>query len=153
MSSQKNHNIHQIKDQTDLNYALAIRAIVFIDEQNCPFDEEFDEYDRLDSEEVIHYIVKQDNKPVATARIIFPKVHQAKIGRIAVLKTFRGKGLGTYFIEQMLHTLKTDGYTHISINAQEHLQSFYEQFGFVQNSEAFDEAGIPHIQMLLQTHV
>ena len=148
MSKQKNYQIAQIKDQTDLNYVLAIRAIVFIDEQHCPFDEEFDSYDMLDSEEVIHYIVKQNNKPVATARIIFHD-HQAKIGRIAVLKAFRGKGLGTYFMEQMINTLKTNGYTHISINAQEHLQSFYEKFGFVQNSETFDEAGIPHIQMFL----
>jgi predicted GNAT family N-acyltransferase len=57
--------------------------------------------------------------------------------------------LKNYSIEQMLHTLKTNGYIHISIHAQEYLQSFYEKLGFLREDDIFDEAGIPHIKMFL----
>jgi predicted GNAT family N-acyltransferase len=149
MPEQKKYSIEQIKDQTDLNYALAIRAIVFIEEQKCPFDEEFDSYDVLNNPNVIHFIVKKNNQPVATARMILEKDHQAKIGRIAILKDFRRKGLGTYFMKYLIQRLKADDYTHITINAQEHLKSFYEELGFFREGEVFDEAGIPHIKMFL----
>ena len=147
MPDQKNYSIEQIKDQTNLNYALAIRAIVFIEEQKCPFDEEVDSYDLLNNPNVIHFIVKENNQPIATARVIFPEEHEVKLGRIAILKDFRRKGLGTHFMKHLIQRLKTDRYTHISIHAQEHLQSFYEELGFCREGDIFDEAGIPHIKM------
>ena len=151
MDTQKAYKINEIKDQKDLTYALGIRAIVFIDEQNCPFDEEFDDYDRLETSNVIHFIVKHDKKPLATARVIYHDKTQVKIGRIAVLKTFRGKGIGTHLLSHIMKTLISQNYTDISINAQQHLEAFYRSLGFQTSSDVFDEAGIPHIQMYYQS--
>ena len=101
----------------------------------------------LNTPNVIHFMVKENNQPVATARLILENDHHAKIGRIAILKDFRRKGLGTYVIKHLIQRLKSDRYSHITINAQEHLQSFYEALGFCREGEIFDEAGIPHIKM------
>ena len=141
------YSIHSVKREKDLTFALAIRAIVFVEEQACPFSEEFDHYDRLENENVSHFLIMYKNEPVATARIIYVDNNHAKIGRIAVLKSYRNQGLATELITHMIKTLTSKAYTHISIHAQEHLETYYEKFGFKRCSETFEEAGIPHIKM------
>ena len=141
------YSIHSVKREKELTFALAIRAIVFVEEQTCPFSEEFDHYDSLENENVSHFLIMYKNEPVATARTIYVNDTQAKIGRIAVLKAFRGQGLATELIKYIIKTLTSKAYTHISIHAQEHLETYYKKFGFKRCSETFEEAGIPHIKM------
>ena len=141
-------SIHTVMSEKDLTFALAIRAIVFVEEQACPFSEEFDDYDSLENENVSHFLIMYKNEPLATARTIYVNDTQAKIGRIAVLKVFRGQGLATELITHMIKRLTVKAYTDISIHAQEHLEAYYEKFGFKRCGEAFQEAGIPHIKMI-----
>ena len=95
MPSKETYVISKITDQMDLNYALGLRAIIFIDEQKCPFEEEFDNLDVLDFQKVQHFIVKDNNAPVATARVIYKSKAEVKVGRIALLKSVRKEGLGS----------------------------------------------------------
>jgi predicted GNAT family N-acyltransferase len=141
--------ISKITTQMDLYYALGVRSIVFIKEQKCPFVEEFDNLDILDFKKVQHFIVKQDNAPVGTARVIFKNDTTVKIGRIALLKEVRSQGLGTYFISHMLNFIKNEGYTEVIIGAQQHLENYYATFGFKTRGEMFYEAGIKHVEMTL----
>lgn len=139
--------ITTVSNFTELNFALGIRAIVFIEEQACPFDEEFDTYDRIETPLATHLLVMQKNKPVATARILYLDQDRVKLGRLAVLKAYRGQGIGKEMLEYMLNFVKKEGYSDICLNAQAHLSAFYEKSGFKGISELFDEAGIPHITM------
>ena len=141
------YSIQTVKNERELTFALAIRAIVFVEEQACPFSEEFDDYDSLQNTSVQHFLIMHQNEPVATARTIYVNDSEAKIGRIAVLKAFRSQGLATELIKHMIKTLTVKAYIDISIHAQAHLEAYYEQFGFKKCSDTFDEAGISHIKM------
>jgi len=149
MSLENKYVIKKIIKEIDLYYALGIRAIVFINEQACPFSEEFDNYDTLDFEKVQHFIVNKNNEPVATARVIYKSETSVKLGRIALLKEVRSEGLGSYFVTQIINYIKENGYKEIQLNGQIHLEKFYNNLGFKTIGEPFYEAGIKHIEMRL----
>ena len=73
----------------------------------------------------------------------------ASLGRIAIDKTHRGKGLGSKLVEEGLkRTECTYSPSALTISAQEYLIGFYQDHGFEVSGEAYDEDGIPHIKML-----
>jgi len=141
------YSIHTVKSERELTFALGIRAIVFVDEQACPFSEEFDAFDTLHNKNVTHFLTMHNNEPIATARIIYVDDTHAKIGRIAVIKRYRSNGVATELIGHMIELLTSTAYKTVTIHAQEHLEKYYEKFGFKKCSETFEEAGIAHIKM------
>jgi len=121
----------------------AIRRIVFIEEQHVPEELEWDEFD-----ETSHHVLALDNNNTAIGcGRIKP---DGQIGRMAVLKDWRNKGVGNAILETLLNRAKESGLNEIYLHAQLTAIEFYEKSGFIVNSNEFMDAGIPHKTMSLR---
>ena len=149
-----------VADARDLHRVFAVRAIVFIEEQACPFDEEFDEYDQIESS-AVHILGSVDHaggsEPVASGRIRLmqggqPPERTAKLERLAIRPGWRAGGAGHRLLTFMIHTARSHGCTRFILHAQSHLTGFYESHGFVVNGPHFVEAGIDHAPMIWRPH-
>lgn len=117
-----------------------IRIAVFIHEQHVPEAMEWDEFDAVS----IHLLACNTiGQPVGTARLL-PDGH---IGRMAVLKEWRGQGFGSAMLRRLLQELTLRRQQKAQLNAQSSAVPFYEKFGFKVLGEEFMEAGIPHVKM------
>jgi len=133
--------------KADLEEAIRIRTIVFVDEQKVPPELEVDGLDH--DEKTDHFLIAQEGKPIGTARIIkCGKI--AKIGRLAILKEQRGKGLGRKLMEFMIAYCKESGFDEITLGAQCDALGFYEKLGFAAHGPVFLDAGIKHRKMTLR---
>ncbi|WP_338985361.1 GNAT family N-acetyltransferase [Spiroplasma endosymbiont of Diplazon laetatorius] len=124
--------------------ASIIRVKVFCEEQKYPLSEEVDELDKSS----FHVLGFYENEPVACARIL-KKDQEWYLGRIAVLKEFRGKGLGSelvnYLVEYSTTKLNAEK---IYLSAQETAVKLYEKAGFKIISEPFYDGAIKHFKMV-----
>jgi len=120
----------------------AIRRSVFIDEQGVT---EAEEWDALDSDpNTKHFMATLDETPVACARLLAG----AQIGRMAVLKPQRGKGIGAAVLRAVLEkALELTPRETPWLNAQVPVIPFYQRFGFVPEDSIFLDAGLPHQRM------
>jgi len=135
------HLVRVVDWETDMLTLRNIRTTVFIREQQVPVDLEWDEFDMIST----HFLVFNNHREaVGTARLL-PDGH---IGRMAVLKEWRGKGYGSAILKKILKELRARHMQKAMLNAQISAVKFYERFGFQQVSgEKFFEAGIPHVKM------
>ena len=136
--------IQKIISELELEQAFAIRRQVFCVEQNVSEQIEMDEFDEF----ATHVLAYIDDNPVGTARWRFTE-EGAKMERFAVLKEYRGKGVGEALVNHTLDKLKDNDF--IYLNAQESVIKFYEKFGFVAVGNRFYEADIPHKKMILNS--
>lgn len=117
--------------------ATAIRFKIFVEEQRVPVEIEMDENDA----NCIHAIAyAEDGRAVGTGRLL-PDAH---IGRMAVLKQWRGRGIGAAILEALVNEARRRGDTEVALSAQTHALEFYRRHGFVAQGEVYEEAGIPH---------
>ena len=120
----------------------AIRTTVFIHEQQVPEALEWDEFDVIS----VHLLARDAaGQPVGTARLL-PDGH---IGRMAVLKEWRGQGFGSAMLRRLLQEMMRRHQHEAQLNAQTSAVPFYEKFGFRVSGEEFMESGIPHVKMTL----
>ena len=117
---------------------------VFVREQGVPAEIELDR----DDARATHLLAMISGKAVGTARIVIRR-RGAKIGRMAVLKTYRSKGAGKKLLQRAIATARRLGATKIYLHAQVAVIGFYESMGFRCVGAVFDEAGIPHRKMIL----
>jgi predicted GNAT family N-acyltransferase len=123
-----------------VSIALKIRTKVFIEEQEIPEEEEYDGKDSI----CIHYLAFFNDNPVATARVRSVE-NKAKIERVAVLKNYRGYGIGKAL---MLHILnEVTGVKEIVLSSQENAIKFCEKLGFEVYGDPYYDARIPHQDM------
>ncbi|CAG9164366.1 GNAT family N-acetyltransferase [Cupriavidus pampae] len=120
--------------------ASAIRFNVFVEEQRVPQELELDEWDARSWHALA---LRDDGTAVATGRLL-PDGH---IGRMAVLASARGTGVGAKVLEALMAKAAALGYEALVLNAQTHAAPFYARAGFAQVGEEFEEAGIPHVEM------
>ena len=135
--------------------ARSVRAVVFIGEQGIPEHEEWD----ADDDNAVHVVVRNlGGLALATGRLILSgepssPAHQApghaRIGRMAVLRSARGRGLGRSVLQALRTEARKRGITHLSLHAQVAAMSLYAQAGFQPSGPVFDEVGIPHQRMTL----
>jgi len=127
--------------------AYAIRYAVFVEEQGIPAELEIDEYDPI-AEHALAYV---DNQCVATARIYLDEQDpsKAKIGRMAVLREFRGQGIGTALLGESIRAGMMQGASIFELHAQQSAVPFYAKLQFKPDGAIFDEVGIPHQCMRL----
>lgn len=125
--------------------ATYVRKEVFIKEQCYSEEEEFDDIDDLS----IHFVVYKDNKAVATCRVFYDVDKKSYIiGRVAVLKEYRGLGLGAKLIIEVEKQIRDVDGGAIMLSGQVRVQKFYEKLGFTTASESYlDEENVPHIWM------
>jgi predicted GNAT family N-acyltransferase len=132
--------VRKVTDPADLEKVFAIRREVFVGEQNCPPELEW-EYE----EESNHFLATVDGEPAGASR--WRKTDKGyKLERFAVLKNFRGYGVGQALVQAVLDDLPQDA-TYVYMHAQIQAVTLYERFGFVKTGPEFEEAGIRHYKM------
>lgn len=134
----------QVNHPDLLDAARHIRQVVFVEEQQVPSEEEWDDQD----EHCWHWVIRETATKafVATARLADKGNGVAKVERVAVLKTHRGYGLGRLILIHLEQKARELGFTHLKMHGQTHAQVFYEKLGyFVTKPEIFMEANIPHV--------
>ena len=136
--------VRQVSSQGELTKAFAIRLRVFVREQRVPAEIELDH----DDQRAIHFLATSSGKAVGTARVVMLG-SSAKIGRMAVLKTYRRKGVGTQLLKRAVSSARKLGAKKIYLHAQVPVIGFYEAMGFHAVGAVFDEAGIAHKKMVL----
>lgn len=120
--------------------AQRVREMVFVVEQGVPIELEWDDFDAVSD----HALASDaDRTPIGTGRLI----PDGRIGRMAVLREFRGGGIGAEILAALLERARERGMTRIVLHAQTHAAPFYARFGFQVEGEPFMEAGIPHLMM------
>lgn len=133
--------IHKVTDPADLEKVFAIRREVFVGEQNCPPELEWENEDVSH-----HFLATVDGEPAGASR--WRKTDKGyKLERFAVLKKFRGHGVGQELVKFVLADLPVDA-EYIYLHAQIQAVTLYERFGFVKTGPEFEEAGIRHYKMM-----
>ena len=118
-----------------------LRFAIFVGEQNVPSGIELDDMDA----QCIHAVAFDvDDKPIGTGRLL-PDGH---IGRMAVLKEWRGQGIGGFMLTRLMARAKERGDREVVLSAQTHAVPFYRAHGFVPRGGEYMEAGIRHQEML-----
>lgn len=132
---------------TEMYNLLSLRTAVFVVEQNCPYQE-------LDGKDQVAqhlWLENEAGEVVALCRLLPQGLSfaEASIGRVLVNPAYRGENWGRVLVETALEVLQQAGEDAVTIEAQYYLRDFYRGFGFVENSEPFDEDGIKHVNMKL----
>lgn len=136
----KEIKVSKVSDPAELETVFAIRREVFVGEQNCPPELEW-EYE----DESTHFLAKVDGVPAGASR--WRKTNKGyKLERFAVLKLFRGHGVGQALVQTVLDDLPADA-SYVYMHAQIQAVTLYQRFGFVKVGEQFEEAGIQHFTM------
>lgn len=121
-----------------------IREKVFIEEQEVTSQLEWDGMDK----DAIHFLAFKDKKGVGCARA-FVIQNRMQLGRMAVLREYRGEGIGSALIETAITLAKLNQLSGIYISAQCHAIDFYKKFGFEVTSDIYLDVEIPHRDMKL----
>ena len=146
--------------------ASSIRFVVFVEEQKVPPDIELDDQDELS----VHVIAQVDGHAVGTGRLLPVEAdssgtdaalalsssdsvafaHTARtshVGRMAVLKGYRGQGIGARMLDVLTRCARARGDTRIVLSAQTHAIGFYRRYGFTEFGAIYLDAGIEHQSM------
>jgi len=140
-------SVIKISQPEDLQKAFKIRHQVFVKEQNVPYPEEFDSFDKR----AHHFLaIDQHNLPCGTARWrVTPK--GIKLERFAVINSARGKGVGYQLLKTVMADINKNPLAHdkqIYLHAQLGVLSLYEKSGFQKTGSLFKECGIYHFKMI-----
>lgn len=135
--------VSKVASDVELKQVFDIRTKVFVEEQNCPPDLEWENEDVS-----THFLATYYHIPAATCR--WRKTEKGyKLERFAVLEEFRGKGVAQKMMETILQDLPADA-TYIYLHAQLDAMPLYEKFDFIAEGPQFEEAGIQHFKMVYQ---
>jgi predicted GNAT family N-acyltransferase len=122
--------------------AFAVRIAVFVEEQQIPREEELDELDAS----AVHCVGYDDGKPVAAGRLVTAEGY-GKIGRMAVLPSHRGRGIGRAVLDELEREAASRRLPMVKLSAQLSAAGFYDRAGYARVGDVYDEVGIPHIAM------
>lgn len=142
------YKVKKLETENELLISKEIRTKVFVNEQNVPINIEIDKLDNEKS--TIHIGLFKDNKMLATGRILNIGTNNIYLGRIAVLKEYRGLGIGKILVLEMENIAKemTDGKLISHLGSQLSAEKFYESIGYTRiDNNVYLEAGIYHITM------
>ena len=120
--------------------ASAIRLAVFVEEQGVAREIEMDEMDA----QCIHALAFEDGAALGTGRLL-PDGH---IGRMAILKPWRGRGIGSAILHSLIDAARRRGDRRVMLSAQVQALEFYRAHGFQPEGEVYEDAGIAHQAMI-----
>ena len=140
--------VKHFKDLTveELYEILKLRAEVFVVEQNCIY-QDLDDVDK----DAYHVYIQDEGRMVAYLRVVDKgkRLDEVSVGRVISIK--RRIGLGSRLMKTGIQVAKEKyGANIVKVGAQTYAKPFYEQAGFRQISEEYQEDGIPHIYMVYQ---
>ena len=120
-----------------------IRETVFLDEQG--FEKEYDENDDIAK----HVVIYENGEAIATCRLYWDnQVNCHHVGRIAVLKPHRGKGLGLLIVTEAERVIKEMGGNEVFISGQVQVVDFYvKKLGYTRYGEPYLEENKPHVAL------
>lgn len=127
----------------DYTPCAEVRKTVFVAEQGYTLAEEFDDYDSV----CPHLVLFDGDTPVATGRLVLLSDGTAKLGRIAVLKAYRGQHLGAQIVQELLKRAKAEGAVRAYVSAQSYAVPFYNKFGLREYGDEYLDGRIPHRDM------
>ena len=122
--------------------AKMIREAVFIQEQHIAAEDEWDAEDAV----AVHFIVFQQDQAIATARLL----SNNSIGRVAVLTTARGLGVGQRLMQAVIEYARAEQRKLVKLSSQVHAIGFYQALGFEAQGDEYLDCEIPHIDMYLK---
>ncbi|MFC0008481.1 GNAT family N-acetyltransferase [Devosia nitrariae] len=128
------------------NAAFGLRRNVFVLEQKVPEDEEHD----ADDLTATHFVAVAAGEVVGTLRVVFKPEH-AKIGRVAVDRDWRRRGIARRLMLAAMDHCRARGEDRFYLTAQTDKLGFYEKLGFTAFGEQFMDAGMPHLAMRTYT--
>jgi len=120
----------------------SVREAVFVQEQQVPAEIELDAHDPL-CQHVL--ALDAEDRPIGTGRL----TPDGRIGRMAVLAGWRGRGVGEALLDALIERARQLGWRELSLHAQASAIGFYARRGFLPFGERFVEAGIDHQSMRL----
>jgi predicted GNAT family N-acyltransferase len=121
-------------------HAAPLRFAIFVGEQNVPPGIELDDLD----EKSLHAVAYDaEDKPIGTGRLL----PEGKIGRMAVVKEWRRRGVGADLLEALIGEARRRGFAEVTLSAQLQAAEFYRAHGFVAEGKVYEEAGILHQAM------
>lgn len=142
--------ITPVKNEGELMQALALREIVFIEEQSVPESMERD----ADDATALHVLAFSGGHAIGTGRLVMlpapPEGEQGKwgrIGRMAVLQAYRRSGVGSRLLATLEGEARKRHLDGIMLHAQLSAMDFYKRHGYVPEGAVFEEAGMPHLEM------
>jgi len=140
MSSLFAFTVRRVEWRDACSELRAVRERVFIDEQKVPVELEWDDLDQVST----HVLAQSsEGEPIGTGRLL-PDGH---IGRMAVVQGWRGRGVGSGLLQQLMRMAHEAGFTEVRLNAQTHALPFYANHGFLVEGPIFLDAGIEHRHM------
>jgi predicted GNAT family N-acyltransferase len=126
----------------DATALRAVREAVFIVEQAIPASLEWDDADG----ECVHALAEDGaSRPVGCARLL----DDGSIGRVAVLRDWRGHGVGDALMRALIDFARAAGHVRVQLHSQVHACGFYARLGFAAVGADYEEAGIPHRTMAM----
>lgn len=135
--------IEEVNTRSQMMEIFEVRRKVFVIEQEVDPKEEYDEFEESSK----HFLAKHNGIICGTCRIRNTS-NGIKLERFAVLKSYRGKGVGAALVVKCLEELNNASATKY-LHAQLHAIPFYEKYGFKCTGPQFEEAGIQHFKMII----
>lgn len=139
-------SIIKIENEEQMEKALQIREVVFVEEQHVAKEEEYDQFDKT-----ANHFLALDNERVAYGTARWRKTEEGvKLERFAIKKDARGKGIGSMLLECLLEDINMQierKPIHLYLHAQISAMPLYEKFNFQKEGEPFEECGMKHYKM------
>jgi predicted GNAT family N-acyltransferase len=126
-----------------LAQATALRDEVFVGEQGVPAALEHDDNDAV----AFHAVALEDGRCVGTGRMLRQAGGVARVGRMAVTRAARRRGVGALLLAALEAQARAEGLASVELHSQTHAQAFYLRHGYAPEGAVFEEAGIPHVAM------
>jgi predicted GNAT family N-acyltransferase len=136
--------VRETRTQAELDGAIALREVVFVGEQGV---DRVADQDGLDPA-AIHLVAVEDGEVIATCRLLVD-TGPVKLGRLAVAKEHRRRGLASRIVAEAEVIARARGDRQIVLNAQTYAEALYAAAGYVRVGDAFLEEGIEHVRMEL----
>ena len=138
-----------LETKEELNLGFALRIEVFVKEQKVPVELELDEKDH--SENTVHIGYFNGDKLIGVARLIDMDKDVIHIGRVAIDREYRGRGIGHELIigcENIAQQILKRKII-IELSAQIQAENFYKSLGYNRvNDTIYLDAGIEHVDMM-----
>lgn len=154
-----------VQSNVEREAVFAVRMVVFVEEQAVPPEEELDAFDLTATHFVARSTASAESSAspassvleeteasetgtvVGTARLLDKGEGKGKIGRVAVLKGHRGRGVGALIMRAVEKVARERGFTYLALEAQCYAIPFYEKLGYVAQGEIFLDCNIEHRYM------
>jgi predicted GNAT family N-acyltransferase len=141
-------SVRVVRSMDEMTRVIAIRSAVYMGEQHCPFEEEFDGNDFS----ATHLICHRGHEPVGCMRIRY-FADFAKLERLAVRNESRNSGIAGQIVDAAIELCRKKGYRVLYAHSQKRLLKFWEQRGFerMPGTREFAFSDFDYVEVKLET--